>query len=206
MRFTAIDFETANPDRGSICSVGLTVVDEGRVVAQTCRLIRPDPFVFDPFHVSIHGITARDVAGAPAFDEIWPSLWATVSGPLVAHNASFDMSALRGALDGCGKPYPETDYVCTRVLSKIAWPGHPTYALDFLAGSLGIEFRHHDAGEDARACALLAIAACRRLNASRLEDLKDAAGLRIGRLFPGGYSICGGPRAKAGCRRSKGRA
>jgi len=168
-------------------------------VAQTCRLVRPEPFVFDPFHVSIHGISPRDVAGAPTFAEIWPSVWATVSGPLVAHNAAFDMSALRSALDRCGTHYPEADYFCTRVLSKIAWPNHPTYALDFLAGTLGIEFRHHDAGEDARACALLAIAACGRLNAPRMEDLESAAGVRIGRLFPGGYSSCGGPRARTGC-------
>jgi len=52
----------------------------------------------------------------------------------------------------------------------------------------------HDAEEDAFACATVAIAACDKLGAVSLYDLPDRHGLRIGRLFPGGHSPCGGPR------------
>ncbi|MBM3758508.1 MAG: hypothetical protein FJW38_31615 [Acidobacteria bacterium] len=193
MRFTAIDVETANGDRASVCAVGLAVVENGQVVRRVRQVIRPQPLVFDPFNISIHGITERDVADAPTFAEYWPTLWSNVQGPLAAHNASFDTSCLRRALDQSGTPYPETDYYCTRVVSRLAWPQHPTYALDYIAQSLGIVFQHHDAGEDAAACALILLATCRQVNASTLADLQDALGVRVGKLFMGGYWPCGGP-------------
>ncbi len=195
MKFTAIDFETANADRSSACAVGLVMIENGEVVAKFSKLIRPDPLVFDPFNVSIHGISAADVADAPTFPELWPDLWSRVTGPLVAHNAAFDMSVLRRALDQGGLKYPETDYFCTRVISKLAWPEYPTYALDHIARAIGITFAHHDAEEDARACALVAIAACKQLNVPSLYELQNILGLRVGRLFTEGYLPCGGPHS-----------
>jgi len=195
MKFTAIDFETANADRSSACAVGLVMIENGEVVARFSQLIRPNPLVFDPFNVSIHGISAADVADAPTFAELWPDLWPRVIGPLVAHNAAFDMSVLRRTLDQGNLQYPETDYFCTRVISKLAWPEYPTYALDHIARAIGITFAHHDAEEDARACALVAIAACKQLNVPTLYDLQEGCGLRVGRLFAEGYSTCGGPRS-----------
>jgi DNA polymerase-3 subunit epsilon len=195
MRFTAVDFETANSDRASVCAVGLAVVENGQVVRRVRQLIRPQSVVFDPFNISIHGITEKDVADAPTFAEYWPFLWSNVQGPLAAHNASFDMSCLRHALDQSGTPYPETDYYCTRVLSRLAWSQHPTYALDYIAQSLGILFQHHDAEEDAVACALILLAACQQVNAPTLADLQDTLGLRVGRMFNGGYWPCGSPYA-----------
>ncbi len=208
MKFTAIDFETANADRGSVCAVGLVVVENGEVAGRLRQLIRPDPLNFDPFNVSIHGISAADVSDAPTFSEFWPSLWPRVSGPLVAHNAAFDMSVLRRVLDQSRVPYPETDYFCTRVIARLAWPEHPTYALDHIARAIGISFTHHDAEEDARACALIAISACRQLHVPSLYDLQDGCGLRVGRLFSGGYCPCGGPYSarSAAHRREKLRA
>ena len=193
MKFTAIDFETANSDRGSVCAVGLVMVDNGEVVGRLRQLIRPDPLRFDPFNVSIHGISAADVADAPTFAEFWPKLWSVVSGPLVAHNAAFDMSVLRRSLDQSGLPYPETEYFCTRVIAKLVWPEHPTFALHHIAHVLGISFAHHDAEEDAHACALIAVTACRQLSVASLYDLQGGCGLRVGRLFAGGYCPCGGP-------------
>ncbi len=194
MNFTAIDFETANADRGSVCAVGWVKVEDGHIVDRHHQLIRPTPCYFDPFNVSIHGISASDVATAPTFQQFWTSLWAQVSGPLVAHNAAFDMSVIRRALDQSRLPYPTTDYFCTKVIAKLAWPRHPTYALDHIARSLGISFRHHNAEEDAHACALVAIAACNQLEVPSLYELKNACGLRVGQMFNAGHRPCGGPR------------
>lgn len=195
MKFTALDFETANAARDSVCAVGLVMVENGTVVGRLRQLIRPAPLKFDYFNIAIHGITPADVADAPTFAEFWPSLWSRVAGPLIAHNAAFDMSVLRRALDQSGAPYPETDYFCTRVIAKLAWPAYPTYALDYLAGRLGVTFSHHDAEEDARACAQVALAACRQLNAASLYELQAGCGLRVGKLFAGGYCACGARRS-----------
>jgi len=189
--FTAIDFETANSDRASVCAIGLVRVENGKVVQKLHQLIRPDPLHFDSRNVAIHGITEDDVANAPTFSQYWPCLRTTVSGPLVAHNAAFDMSVLRCVLDQCGIPYPEFDYFCTKVIAQQVWPERPSYRLDSLARMIEVPLNHHNAEEDARACAFLALAACRHVNVSCLYDLRDALELRVGHLFDGGYSPCG---------------
>jgi DNA polymerase-3 subunit epsilon len=199
--FTAIDFETANADRASVCAVGLAIAQNGRITELLRQLIRPDPLRFDPFNVSIHGITKDDVADAPTFAEYWPELRARIRGPLVAHNAAFDMSVLRLSLDRLGWVYPESEYYCTRVIAKLVWPGQPSYGLRPVADMLGVEFRHHDPTEDARACALVAIASCATHGVSTLCDLEGIVGLRRGQLFLGGYKPCGGPR-RSGVRRT----
>lgn len=200
MNFTAIDFETANSRRASICSVGVVVVRDGRMVDSFEQLIRPEPLWFDPFNVSIHGIREADVRRAPRFGDFWPELRRRLTGPIVAHNAAFDVSVLRHTLDEIGVPYPKTDYFCTRVISRLVWPGRPTYALNHVADMLGVAFRHHNAEEDARACARVALEACRCVDAASLYDLERLFGLRVGALFERGYRPCGGPR-KAGRRR-----
>ena len=205
MKFTAIDFETANADRGSVCAVGLAIVENGEVVGQLRQLIRPEPINFAPFNVSIHGISAADVTDAPTFSEFWPSLWSRVSGPLVAHNAAFDMSVLRRALDHSGVRYPETDYFCTLVIARLVWPEYPTYALGHIARVSGISFVHHDAEEDARVCALIAITACRQRNFPSLYDLHEGCGLRVGHLFAEGHRPCGGPLASHSVTRNRDR-
>ena len=192
MNFTAIDFETANSSRGSACAVGLCTVEGGRIVRAVQHLIRPDPLYFSPFNISIHGITAEDVANAPSFAELWAELLASISEPLVAHNASFDISVIRRSLDDAGMDYPDIDYYCTRVISKLTWPGMPTYALDHMAQHLGISFQHHNAEDDARACAVVALEACRVHGVGSLCDLEQPFVFSGGRLYPGGHTPCRG--------------
>ncbi len=191
MDFVAIDFETANSNRSSICAIGLAIVQSGQLIGSQHMYVRPQPYFFDPFNVSIHGITEAMVKDAPRFSELWPSVRSGIGAPLVAHNASFDMSALRYVLDASHITYPQLDYFCTRVISRIAWPDRPTYRLNYIAEMLDIQFRHHNAEQDAIACARIAIAACRHLGAESLYALAERSLLRKGRLFPGGYSPCG---------------
>ena len=202
MNFTAIDFETANSSRGSACSIGVCVVEDGRVARCYERLIRPDPLYFSPINISIHGITAADVENAPLFVDLWPEILANVSGPVVAHNASFDVSVIRRSLDEAAIEYPALDYFCTRVIAKLAWPGMRTYGLDHLAQQIGLSFKHHNAAEDARACALLALEACRELGAGTLQELEERLVFSSGCLYPGGYRPCRG-RSKNPSRRQR---
>ena len=41
--FAAIDFETANNERTSVCSVGVVIVRNGEIVDSFYSLIQPEP-------------------------------------------------------------------------------------------------------------------------------------------------------------------
>ena len=41
--FVAIDFETANASRSSVCSVGLVIVRDGIITDKIYELIKPEP-------------------------------------------------------------------------------------------------------------------------------------------------------------------
>ena len=41
--FAAIDFETANNERSSVCSVGIVIVRGGKIVDKFYSLIKPEP-------------------------------------------------------------------------------------------------------------------------------------------------------------------
>ena len=45
INFAAIDFETANGKRTSVCSVGVVIVREGKITNKIYRLIRPAPII-----------------------------------------------------------------------------------------------------------------------------------------------------------------
>lgn len=156
MDFTAIDFETANGFRGSPCSVGLTKVRNGVVVDEGYWLMRPPAGHdhFDSRNITIHGITPDDVAAAPRFAEVFPEVRDFIgSDALVAHNAAFDMGVIRSASEVSGLPAPAFDYACTVVLSRKNY-SLPSYSLPFVAEAAGVPLvNHHDATEDARACA-----------------------------------------------------
>lgn len=67
MDFTAIDFETANGKRASVCAVGMTKVRNGKIIDQASWLIKP-PHGFTTFadrNIAIHKITEADVVNAP---------------------------------------------------------------------------------------------------------------------------------------------
>lgn len=186
--FVALDFETANASRDSACSLGLVKCRGREIVAVDSFLIRPKVNVFCSFNTAIHGITAAQVEDEPTFDALWERFTAFVGdAPLVAHNASFDMSVLRGLLDSYGIACPSLSYACSVQISKRTWPDLPRYKLSVVAGHLGIDFVHHDALEDASACARIALAAMDIHGAAGLIPLAEGLGIRPGRLFPGGY-------------------
>ncbi len=97
MKFLAIDFETANEDRATACALGWALVIDGSISGSDWTLLDPEigRSEWSAFNTSVHGLTARDVAGAPTFLDFWPALREIVGeGPVVAHYAAFDMSVL----------------------------------------------------------------------------------------------------------------
>lgn len=179
--WVALDFETATGWRASACAIGLVFVRHGRIAGVESILIQPPGNAYSGFNISIHGIDPSMTRDSPTFGELWPMLADRIGGrPLVAHNASFDMSVLRY----------ELKYYCTLVLSRACWPGLHGHRLPDVASHCGIAFHHHDAAEDARACAEILLRISAASGAVTPRDTAARHGVRPGRLHAGGYCTC----------------
>ena len=180
--FTAIDFETANGFRGSPCAVGLSKVRGGIVVEEASWLMRPpeNHDTFDHHNVRIHGIRPDQVAGLPRFGELFPEIGAFIGGDvLAAHNAAFDLGVIRSGLEVSGLPGPAYDYVCTVMLSRRCY-SLVSNSLPYAAEEAGVPLvNHHDAAEDARACAGILIDIAARNGAGSIAELYLSLGLAV---------------------------
>lgn len=194
MDFTAIDFETANRRSDSACQLGAAVVRGGAIVARHQWLIRPRPFYFDAGNIRIHGISPQHVADELEFDERWDEIWSVLSSDcLIAHNAAFDIRVLQGCLRTHEIVCPRFEFSCTRLIARRTWPEWPGYGLAAIANRLDITFRHHDALEDAVACAKVLLNAATEAKVNSLPDLEQRVTIRRGRCGPDGYRGVGSP-------------
>jgi DNA polymerase-3 subunit epsilon len=156
--FAAIDFETADYESDSACSLSIVRVNETTIEKQFTCLIRPprEEFVF----TYIHGISWADVAEEPAFHEHWPQITEILNGCdfIAAHNAPFDKKVLYSCCQKGNILPPTHPFLCTVILSRSLWNFFPTKLPD-VCKKLGIKLNHHDAASDALACAKIVIAA-----------------------------------------------
>jgi DNA polymerase-3 subunit epsilon len=181
--FTAIDFETANSSSASACSVGLVKVRQGRVVDRVGWLIRP-PIGHDTFtewNTRIHGIVATDVVDALLWSEQLADLVAFADGDtLVAHNAGFDMGVIVAACEASFVATPSFRYACSLQVARRTY-NLDSYRLPVAAMAAGFEdFSHHQALDDAEACAAIIVHAAKRHDAESVEHLTKLTGSRIG--------------------------
>jgi len=169
--FTAIDFETANSQRGSVCAVGLARVVEGEIVERASWLIKPPSGHdhFEPRNIGIHGIRSQDVVSARNWEESLAAIFQfAAGGHFVAYHARFDSSVMRAASEAAGVDLPQHEFYCALDLAR----GHldiPRHKLNDVTEHLKLPaFKHHEAGADAIACAsvVLAIARMRQLQST----------------------------------------
>ena len=157
MKLAGLDFETANERRGSICAVGCAVLEDGVVSASREWLVCPPAGRrwMRPDFTAIHGLHFWDVRGCPEFPCVWEELRGMLLSAecVVIHNAPFDLGHLRSALELYGLPPVEFDYTDSVLVSRRLYPEMASHSLDAMAARFGIVFRHHDALEDAAACA-----------------------------------------------------
>jgi DNA polymerase-3 subunit epsilon len=183
----ALDFETANSSRSSICAIGVVAVRDGAIVLDSSILIDPE-CEFDAYNSAVNGIDAEDVIGAPTLPEVWPLLSQLLDGSnMCAHSATFDIGVLRASAARYGLVGPTLQGYCTWRIAKRVWPDLASHGLAMVAKHLGIEFDHHDAGEDAVACALIALAAQRQMNVRTLPELAALIEYRPAVLTPDAY-------------------
>lgn len=159
--FVAIDVETANGERTSVCSIGAVKVVDGVVVDSYYELVRPTPnYYYRRFTEEIHGISRADTDSARTFPEVWKDLERFIGTlPLVAHNKIFDEGCLRACFRHYNMPYPEYTFLCTLQKARRVIPRTlcGSFSLPSLAAFLGIPFdNHHNALADAEACARIA--------------------------------------------------
>lgn len=156
--FAAIDFETANGRRSSVCAVGIVVVRGGEVVDKYYSLIQPAPNYYVYWTTQVHGLSRVDTDGQPCFPDVWAQIEERIAGlPLVAHNRPFDESCLKAAFAEYGMEYPEYEFHCTLVAARrrLCLPNN---RLDTVAAACGYDLRnHHHALADAEACAAIAL-------------------------------------------------
>ncbi len=191
MKTIAIDFETANEQRGSACSVGLAWVEDGKVVRVEERLIRPRDMRFSGFNIAIHGIRPEHVEDAPEFPEVMDEFHDDFRGvTMIAHNAAFDFSVWRATLDRYRQSYPELSYLCSLKMAQRIWPQLLSHRLNVLADHLALRFVHHNAAEDAALCASAALAMVQALGVADIGAIATRIGMRAGRLTARGYEPC----------------
>ena len=159
--FAAIDFETANSNSGSICSVGVVVVSDGLITKRIYELIKPEPEWYAYWNTQVHGMTERDTMNSPTFDKVWRKIEPFIEGlPLVAHNSAFDERCLKSAFIIYGMTYPDYVFYCTckaarKVFGKVVLPNHQLHTV---AKHCGFNLKnHHHALADAEACAMIAL-------------------------------------------------
>ena len=160
MDFAAIDFETANECRSSVCSVGVVVVRGGRIVDSFYSLIRPEPDYYKWFCQQVHGLGPADTDGAPVFPRVWEKIAPMIEGlPLVAHNARFDEGCLREAFRVYRMDYPDYQFYDTLLCSRHFFGRQlPNHQLHTVAAACGYDLtQHHHALADAEACAHIAL-------------------------------------------------
>ncbi len=158
--FAAIDFETANSQPQSVCSLGVVLVRGGEIVGRYYSLIRPRPFWFSYWNTRVHGLTAGDVCNAPEFPAVWAQVAPRIEGlTLVAHNCRFDEGCLKAVFEEFGMDYPNYQFLCTLVASRRHFGRQlPNHRLDTVAAHCGhFMTNHHNALADAEACAAIAL-------------------------------------------------
>lgn len=157
--FAAIDFETANQHRSSVCSVGIVIVRNSEIVDEFYRLIRPTPDFYSYWNTRVHGLRAQDTEDAALFPQVWAEVAPRIEGlTLVAHNSPFDESCLKSAFLSYGMRYPGYRFLCTCRAARRLLPGLPDHKLGTVAAHCGFDLiNHHNALADAQACARIAL-------------------------------------------------
>jgi DNA polymerase-3 subunit epsilon len=154
--YAVVDLETtglfpAGHDR--IVEIAIVALDaDRRRVDEWATLVNPGR---DVGPTRIHGITARQVVGAPSFKEIVGDVVERVADRvLVGHNVRFDIGFLETELSRAGHDVSWRPGLCTMALaSRLGMPGR---SLASCCESLGVDRGNaHTALDDARATASL---------------------------------------------------
>ncbi len=160
--FNAIDVETANEDRASICQIGIVQVRNGEITNEWKTFVNPEDY-FDGWNIDIHGISEADVKDSPTLPDIRDKLSQLLRGLVLVSHTSFDRVAFERAMDKYGLEQLQVTWLDSAKIARRAWPDKFAvrgYGLKKIAKTFGMDFRHHDALEDAKTAGKIVLRAC----------------------------------------------
>ena len=117
----------------------------------------------------LHRITSKKVAGSPVLPDLHEGLRRRLEGSYLVCHTAFDRGALGRALDRYDLPPLQGTWLDSARIARAAWPRLPSKGLPALAKKLKIEFRHHDAAQEAKVAAEVVVAASRLMGKSISE-------------------------------------
>ena len=120
--FVVVDLETTggSPADAGITEIGAVKVRAGEVLGEFQTLVQPGVPI-PPFIALLTGITDAMLADAPPLSVAVPAFLDFAAGSvLVAHNAPYDVSFLKGACAQLQRPFPDHVVVDTARLARAA--------------------------------------------------------------------------------------
>ena len=117
--FAAVDVETANPSRASICQIGIVQVRDGQIADQWSTLVDPETW-FDDWNVEIHGIDEDDVQGSPVIPRLEAEIRHRMTGYVVSHS-TFDSVAFERAFERYELPALSCAWIDSARVVRRAW-------------------------------------------------------------------------------------
>ena len=149
--YISIDIENPNARGNSICSIGIVIVKDNKIVDEKYSLINPEDR-FDTNNSNITGLNYADIKDAPTFKEYWKSINELFeNNTIVGHNITYDLTVIAKALERYDIEVPIFNYYCTLKLSR-HFINTNSYSLNTLCDLLNINLEnHHNALEDAKA-------------------------------------------------------
>jgi exodeoxyribonuclease X len=137
LRYAVADVEGNGQQPPDLVELAVLPITDGILGEPVTWLVKP-PRPITSFATSIHGISSKDVASAPAFAGIEHEVRrALADSALVAHNAHIDVAVLRRELDSWEAP----EVFDTLKLARRLLPGQPSYKLGALVKALSLDDR-----------------------------------------------------------------
>ncbi len=169
--FVVVDVETTgtDPKMADLVEIAAVRVKGGKITDKWSTLVNPGRKIVGN---QMHGITDKDVKGAPSPAEAARKALEFVGdAPFVGHSVGFDIAFVEEAL-GDGTRVAQGKYLDTLVIAREGYPDLENYKLGTLAKFFGVELsENHRALPDAEATANLLIWFGKDLP-GRIETLK----------------------------------
>jgi DNA polymerase III epsilon subunit-like protein len=135
LSYAVADVEGNGQQPPDLVELAILPITDGTIGQPVTWLVKP-PRPIRHFATSIHGISAEDVASAPAFAEIEHEVRRSLTDrAIIAHNAHVDVDALRRELAGWEVP----EVFDTLKLARELLPGQPSYKLGALVEKLSLD-------------------------------------------------------------------